>query len=390
MASSAGKIVVLGLGGGGGRIAARTRGEVALGHVVVGAADTDVRALELLEDVAHVPLGQEWVRHEGCGGDLVLGERAASASSAELKQFIGGARLLFVVAGLGGGTGSAAAKVVARLARDTQVTAVFVVTLPFAFEGSWRRRQAEKLIAPLRELVDVVIAVPNDLLFTRLPADTPAQEAFQMADSLLACSVGGLARLTSAHALIPADYASLRALLGHRDATCTLGVGSGTGENRWQDAIDSFLASPLIGGREALAKANAAVITLLVGTDVSIGEINTCLTAFQQQLPNSVQLVVGAYADEALSGEFRMAGLLCEYHDLAATPAPPPPEDVKPRKRSRKSRGRRAADGPVQGELPLQEQALGVFSGVTPTTVAGQNLDIPTFQRRGIHLDVGD
>ena len=205
-------------------------------------------------------MGGDWTRHDGCGGDVSLGERAASAAVPELREFLAGGRLLIVIAGLGGGTGAGAAKVVAQLVRDAKLTAVLLVTMPFAFEGSWRRTEAEKSLTVLRGLADAIVVVPNDLLFTTLKADTPAQDAFRIADAVLAEGIAGLARLPVAEGLVTADFASVRALLRHRQATCTIGVGQGTGENRWQDAIRTFLEFPLIGGKDTLAQADGAVV----------------------------------------------------------------------------------------------------------------------------------
>ena len=393
MTDASGKIAVLGLGGGGGRIVSRLSEIAPWSQLDVAAADTDADALEHVGEVTRIALGQEWTRQEGCGGDIVLGERAASASAERLREFIQDARLLIVVAGLGGGTGSGAAKVVARLAREAELSAMFLLTLPFAFEGNWRRQEADKCLAPLRRLADAVIVLPSDLLFTALPADTAATEAFRLADALLAKGVAGLTRLVSAQALVTADFAALKTLLRQRQATCALGVGQGEGETRWRDAVEAFLDSPLIGGRSALSEADAAVLTMLGGDDMSVGEVQTCLTAFQQHFPESTRLVVGAYADTSLRGRVQITGLICRYQD-AYEPSTGPSEGAAAVPAAKRTKKRREANGaagsPIQGELPLQEQSLGIFSGTPPTTVAGQNLDIPTFQRRGIHPDVGD
>jgi len=384
------RVAVLGLGGGGGRIAAVAAAQFPCPTLEVAVADTDLQALASLSGCTKIALGQEWARREGCGGDAMLGERAASASAAELRQFITGARMLLVVAGLGGGTAAGGAKIVARLARDTETTALFVVTLPFAFEGNWRCQEAEKALLPLRELADAVIAVPNDLLFTSLPADTPAAEAFRLTDSLLAQGVSGLARIISAEGLVTADFAGLRALLRNRKATCTLGVGCGTGPARWQEAVESFLKCPLIGGKDGLAHADAAVLTLLGDDKLSVGEVQTCLAAFQQYFPAHARVVVGAYAAAEMEGHLQVTALVCKYHDVETVAPEVTPADDKPETPPKVRTQPKTPASPVQGELPLQEQTLGIFSGTQPTPVAGQNLDIPTFQRRGIRLDVGD
>ena len=384
------RIALLGLGGGGGRIAAAFAG---LGEGLpcsVAIADTDRAALgAATAGVATIALGPEWTNHEGCGGDTALGERAASAASAELTELLADAKLLVVLAGLGGGTGSGAARVVARLAREADVTSLFLVTLPFAFEGGWRRREAEKSLTALRELVDAVITVPNDLLFTALSADTPAPEAFRLADSLLAQGVAGLAHAAAAQALVPADFAALRSVLRHPRTTCALAVGHSADAGGWESAIDAFLECPLLGGRSMLGQADAAVLTLLGGPDLAVGDVQGCLAALQEQFPESARLVVGACTDERVRGRFEITGLLCKY---AGTP-PDAGSHTHAGERAAApaaAAARRGESRQIQGELPLQEQSLGGFSGVPPTTVAGQNLDIPTFQRRGVQLDIGD
>ena len=383
------RIAVLGLGRGGGRIAAELAALDTHAQLHVGVADTDSAALDAVPGVTRILLGEEWARHSGCGGDAVLGERAASASASALREYFADARLLIVLAGLGGGTGSGAGKVVARLARETATTAVFLVTLPFAFEGNWRTQEAEKYLAPLRELADTVIVVPNDLLFTALPADTPAAHAFELTDRLLAEGIAGLSLIASAQGLVTADFAGVRTLLKHKHATCTLAVGRNEDGTGWEGALEAFLQCPLIGGREALADADAAVITLVGNTSMSVGEIQACLNACQQCFPEDARLVVGAYAQEEAADRIQITGLICRYRET-----PPAKGGNAPAPATART-DRQAADAapdarPVQGELPLQEQTAGAFTGVPPTLFEGHNLDIPTCQRRGIMLDVGD
>ncbi|MBT3378697.1 MAG: hypothetical protein HN742_40050 [Lentisphaerae bacterium] len=401
MNQNAGELTVIGLGGGGCRIAATLAGLTAGStHWQLLAADTDTESLSHIQGAQTISLGQEWVKSEGCGGDAVLGERATSASADELRSLFEGSRMVIVAAGLGGGTSSGGVRVLARLLREMDLVSLFVVTLPFAFEGSWRQREAEKALVPLRDLAEAVIVVPNDLLFTELTADTPATQAFTMADGMLAEGIHGLTRVLSAEGLITADFATLKSILRQRQATCALGVGQGTGEDRWQAAIDSFIKCPFVGSSEALADADAAIVTLCGGMGLSVGEVRSCLTAFQQYFSEDARVVVGAYADDRMGDDVQITGLLCRYRreetDDAGTdeqqgpPAETPHQETSPKRRPRKGKALQTQGGPVQGELPLQEQSLGIFTGVQPTTIRGENLDIPTFQRRGIHPDVGD
>lgn len=383
---------MLGLGNGGGAIAAQlARDDVLDAEVTVGVADTDQAALDRLQGVVQIPLGRDWTGQQGCGGDAALGEKAATASVEDLREFLAGARLALVVAGLGGGTGSSAARVVARLLRQMGLPSLFVVTTPFAFEGNWRAAQAERDLAVLRDLADAVMAIPADLLFSSMPGNTPAGRAFEMLAGILAAGVGGLSRLHRATALLPVDYAAFRALLRERPSLCMLGVGHGAGPDRWQQVLRDFCACPLVGGEGGLAKADAAVITLLGNADLSVGEMQNCLTALQQHFRPGARVLVGVYTDPRCQDRVQLTGLVCRLASpepavQGGEAAPPTPEPPPPRKRSRRG----TASREEQGELPFQEQALGIFSGVAPTTVDGQNWDIPTFQRQGIALDRGD
>jgi len=389
------RIAVLGLGGGGGRVAAELVGLGAVEHLDVAAADTDLSALPNTPGLILIPLGQGWNCRHGCGGDAELGERAAAASAGELGQFIGGARLLLACVGLGGGAGSGAARVVARLARDADVPVFFLVTVPFGFEGNWRRRQAESALAPLRELSDAVIVVKNDLLFTTLAADTPAAEAFRSADRMLAEGIQGLTAMVWADYILTTDFAAIRAVLRHHADACHLGVGTGSGPDGWEQAVHAFIECPLVGGRAALDHTDAAVITLLSRNDIAVGDMQRCLSALQSYFPETARVLVGACRTSRCRAEIQITGVLCRQREAAARPgeepaaAPLPATAIPPAAGKAAGKGRRKTAA-VQAELPLQEVSLGMFSRSSPTVVNGENLDVPTFQRRGVFIDAGD
>lgn len=391
------RVAVLGIGGGGAEILSHLGRLPEAGSFDLAVADSDARTFDRLRGILEIPLGHDWGCTQGCGGDVQLGERVAAASAEAVRQFIDGASLLLVVAGLGGGTGSGAAPMAARLANDAGVPAFFVVTLPFAFEGNWRRRQAEAVLTPLRELSDAVVVVRNDLMFTTLSADIPAKQAFEQADAILAGALSGLGSMVWADWMIRTDFAAIRSLLRQNPADCHLGVGDGTGPQRCEQAVESFLACPLVGGPETLRRADAAVIMLQSSDTVSVGELQNCLGAMQQYFSDQARLLVGACTSQANGDGVQLTGLICRQGD---TPAPEPAETAThraaesgtaaPAHGGRQERRARREPGAIQGELPLQEQSLGIFSGTVATLVGGDNLDIPTFQRRGIHLDAGD
>jgi cell division protein FtsZ len=393
-----GRVVVLGLGGGGGAIVHHMTETDAGQQVMIVAADTDRQALERLDGILQVPLGQGWNCENGCGGDATLGERAAASSVDDLRALITGAKMLVVVAGLGGGTAGGSARVVGRIAREEEVPVFFLLTFPFAFEGRWLRKQAEEAIPTLRDAADALMVVQNDLLFTTLSADTPAVKAFDFLDELLARTVAGITAIAWADWLLKADFATIARILRDHPETCSVGIGSGSGSNRWSDAINAFVDCPLVGGADVLRMADAAVLTVSAAEDLSVAELRECLMQLQQYFSDHARVVVGACSNETREGEVQITGVICR----ASEHKPLQQGDESIRDKTAVSSGNDSAQpalkphiqkkksGGVQAELPFQDQRLGFFSGVSPTVHNGENLDVPTFQRRGILIDRGD
>lgn len=384
------RVAILGLGSAGAHIVAELAADDLLAGADLAVADTDLGTLKALADSVpvQIPLGGDWTRQESCGGNATLGEKAAGAASDDLRQFFEGASLAIVACGLGKGTGAGAARVVARITRQMDITTLFVVTLPFTHEGNWRCHQAKRDLELLRTLTDAVMAIPNDLLFTTLPANTPALRGFEVVNSILAEAISGLARLPSATGILSVDFADLRGLLKERPGYCHLGVGRGDGAERWKAALEEFMRSPMIGGPETLAKADAAIITLVGATDLTVGEMQTCMTSLQQYFPPHTKLLVGTYTDPRCQDEVFLTGVLCRFQgtDGGAVRETAPATS----KTGAGKAGKAAlATTAVQGELPLHEPALGYFSKAIPTIYRGVNLDLPTCHRMGLALDLG-
>lgn len=390
--------VVLGLGGGGGRIAAALAARRRSEQYRVAVADCDRHELAEITGVGVVALGEGWDCDEGCGGDPELGERMVSGAEAALVEAVGATRLLIVVAGLGGGVGTGGARVLARIARDRRLPALFVLTLPFSFEGNWPRRQAEEALAEIRETTDTAIVIHNDLLFTAVAADIPAKEAFAKIDELLAQALSGVVGIAWADWLLKADFATIRKLLRENPERCDLGFGTGEGQDRWRQAVESFVECPLLGGPEHIRQVDAAIITVGSGDDLSVAELRECMAAVQESFSEEARILVGAYATPMQQGRVQITGLCCRLRSsamesvsrgedrvLSEDPSLGRQRGSAQNLKSLRAAGRRA---PVQEELPFPEEALGIFSGIAPTTVRGENLDSPTFQRRNIKLNL--
>ncbi len=312
--------------------------------------------------------------------------------------------MLIVVAGLGGGTGGGAAKVMARLAREENVPTFFMLAFPFAFEGRWLHKQAQDTLNSLRDVCNVAMVVQNDLLFTSLPADTPANRAFEILDATLGRVLLGVASIAWAKWMLKTDFTTIRKILRKHNGTCAVGSSAGHGENRWQQAIDEFVKCPLLGGKEVLKKADAAVVTVAVSKDLSAAELSECLTQVQDCFPEQTKVVVGAWEGENID-EVRITGIIClnstqivsetdnnaaiNARSVSGSSEKKNTNSAKSEKNLRNQSTTKDKNTIVQGELPFQEQMLGFFSGVSPTRYRGENLDVPTFQRRSINIDAG-
>jgi cell division GTPase FtsZ len=195
----------------------------------------------------------------------------------------------------------------------------------------------------------------------------------------------------AARGLIPAGLDNVKAILGKRKNACILGVGQGAGADGCRQAVEKFLACPLIGGEKNLRNVDAAVLTLLGGNDLSIREIQTCLADFQALFPPRARLEVGAYVDDRMEGVVRLTALMCRYEKEIHQPALPLGGESRggAEKKGKKSR-KSTPENDGQFFLALTEQSLGIFKPGVPTQLNGTNLDIPTFQRKGEEVDIGE
>jgi cell division protein FtsZ len=394
-ASSSDKpVLLIGVGRGGSRIADIVRSTCAFPGLSVVAADTDLASLGEVHVDRALQLGEAWARGEGCGGDTELADRAASASLESFRALLQDARMVFVTAGLGGGIGSVAPRLLARLARECGVPLVLVVTTPFSFEGAKRAQLAKQALELLRAESAAVIAVPNSLLFARLPPDTGTPRAFEISSTQLAQAVAGLARICSAKGLLVADLAGVKRIVRRPGCVCSVAMGHGQGPTACADALAAFLASPFIGDASQWHGTDAALLTLLCGDDLPFAAVTECLEKVQTHLPSQTEVLVGAYTDPRLQGQVQLTGLLVRSGTAKAEHQPDLPTNPKPGVATGRRRPRRTtpAEGtPTQAALPFPEQQLGVFAASPqPTFHNGENLDIPTFQRRNIAVDAGE
>lgn len=293
------KIKVVGVGGAGGAAINRMV-DAGVEGVEFIAINTDAQALFHSKAKTKIHIGKDATRGLGAGADPNVGEIAAEESSDEIKKAIDGADMVFVTLGAGGGTGSGAGHVVARLAREMSILVVGFATKPFAFEGEKRRRNAEHAIENLRSAVDTLITIPNDRLLQTIDRQTPLIEAFKVADDVLRQGVQGISDLITVHGLINLDFADVKAVMANA-GSALMGIGRASGENRAVVAAQQAIDSPLL--EVSIDGARGILFNVIGGNDLSMHEINAAAEAITSAADPDANIIFGATIDDKLSGE---------------------------------------------------------------------------------------
>jgi len=264
------------------------------------AVNTDIQQLALSDAPMKIHIGRELTQGLGSGASMELGRQAAEEAYDQIKRALRGSDMVFVTAGEGGGTGSGAAPVVARIAREVGALTVGIVTLPFHFEGTKRRGQAEAGVDELRTNCDTVIVIPNDRLLEVLDRSTSMLDAFRIADDVLRQGVQGITDLITMPGLINLDFADVKTIM--KDAgTALMGIGFATGENRAVEAAERALQSPLI--QTELVGARGILLSIAGGDDLSLYEVNEAAEIVRRGARDDTNIIFGATIDERLTGQ---------------------------------------------------------------------------------------
>ncbi|KAK9832630.1 hypothetical protein WJX81_005603 [Elliptochloris bilobata] len=293
------RIKVIGVGGGGNNAVNRMISS-GLQGVEFWAANTDAQALENSQALNKVQMGSELTRGLGTGGKPSLGEEAAVESHDALAAAVNNADMVFITAGMGGGTGTGAAPVVAKLAKEKGILTVGVVTYPFGFEGRRRQTQASDGIETLRNNVDTLIVIPNDRLLDVVGEGTPLQDAFLLADDVLRQGVQGISDIITIPGLVNVDFADVKAIMCN-SGTAMLGVGVSTGKNRAEEAAMAATSAPLI--ERSIERATGIVYNITGGKDLTLSEVNRVSEVVTSLADPSANVIFGAVIDDAYAGE---------------------------------------------------------------------------------------
>jgi cell division protein FtsZ len=292
-------IRVVGVGGGGLNAVNRMI-EAGISQVEFIAVNTDIQQLRTCEAPIKLHIGRELTQGLGSGSDPDLGRKAAEEAYDQIKHVLRGSDMVFVTAGEGGGTGTGAAPVVARIAKEVGALTVGIVTLPFRFEGTRRRSQADNGIDTLREVCDTVIVIPNDRLLEVLERSTSMIDAFRIADDVLRQGVQGICDLITMPGLINLDFADVRTIM--KDAgSAIMGIGFATGENRAREAASRALRSPLIDTE--ITGARGILLSIAGGDDLTLLEVNDAAEVVREAATEETNIIFGATIDERLAGQ---------------------------------------------------------------------------------------
>ncbi|MBU6319585.1 MAG: cell division protein FtsZ [Alphaproteobacteria bacterium] len=298
------RIVVIGVGGAGGN-AVNNMIEANLQGVEFVVANTDAQALTRSKASKHIQLGVNRTEGLGAGANPEVGAEAAKESSEEIRKLLQGAHMCFIAAGMGGGTGTGAAPIIARIAREQKVLTVGVVTKPFDFEGKRRMSVAERGIADLRSEVDTLIIIPNQNLFRIASRNTTFAEAFHMADRVLYSGVRGITDLMVMPGLINLDFADVRTVMAGM-GTAMMGTGEAEGEDRALTAARAAIANPLLDD-VSMKGARGVLINITGGRDMTLFEVDEAANEIRREVDPDGHLILGSTFDEAMEGRIRVS-----------------------------------------------------------------------------------
>jgi len=354
------RIKVLGVGGGGGNAVNRMI-EEGLQGVEFISVNTDAQALMLSKASNRVRIGDKLTKGLGSGGDAIIGGKAAEESSDDLYEVIDGSDMVFITAGMGGGTGTGGAPIIARIARETGALTIGVVTKPFTFEGTRRRQTADEGIEHLKEHVDTLIVIPNDRLLEIVDKRASIQQAFRMADDVLRQGIQGISELITVPGLINLDFADVRSIMAEGGAAL-MAIGRGEGENKAVEAAEMAIASSLLD--VTIDGARGILFNVTGGPDLTLFDVNESAEIIRRTAHPEANIIFGAVINEEMSDQIQITVIATGFDattqqrpTVLRTPA------ARPAERRVSPRAVPAPDFPVR-------------------VLDSENLDIPAFLRK--------
>ena len=366
-------IKVIGCGGAGNNAVNRMV-DAGLKGVDFIAINTDRQALAMSKASTTIQIGEKLTKGLGAGAVPDVGRRAAEESREEIAQAIKGADLVFVTAGMGGGTGTGAAPIVAEIARDLNCLTIAVVTKPFAFEGKQRMKNAEMGVIDLKQRVDTLVVIPNDRLLQVVNKGTTMLEAFRIADDILRQGIQGISDLIAVPALINLDFADVKTVM-ESGGLAHMGIGSGKGENRMVEAAKNAIQSPLL--ETNIDGARAVLINITGGEDMSIIDINEAANLVMQAADPEANIIFGAGIDEDMDDEVRITVIATGFEK---TPFPKQ-EEVK---------SRNGSDRDWTRSFGNNSGSAYSTPAYSPTPLTRQEFSAPSYEDMSFNMPVDD
>jgi cell division protein FtsZ len=307
------KIKVIGVGGGGGN-AVNTMISSSLHGVDFINTNTDSQALGVSNSPIKIQIGTQITKGLGAGSNPEIGRQSALESRDEIRPYLEGADMIFITAGMGGGTGTGAAPVIAEIARECSILTIAVVTKPFQFEGKKRNIQAEEGIAQLRETVDTLIVVPNQRLLSLGGRNLSLLEAFKKADDILYQAVKGISDLILVPGLINLDFADVKSVMSNM-GMAIMGTGVASGENRAVEAAQRAISSPLLEDN-TIQGAHGILLNITGGPDMSLYEVNEASSLIQEEADDDANIIFGTVIDQNMHDEIRITVIATGFDDI--------------------------------------------------------------------------
>ena len=363
------QIKVVGVGGGGGNAVNRMieAGLKGVSYIVVY---TDKQALNRSVAETKVQIGEKLTRGLGAGANPETGMKAAEENLEEITKYFDGVDMVFITAGMGGGTGTGAAPVIAKAAKESGILTVGVVTKPFTFEGKRRRDHAELGIEYLKKYVDSLVVVPNDKLLQISEKNTTMQEAFSMADDVLRQGVQGITDLIAESGVINLDFADVKTVMSDR-GIAHMGVGVGKGENRVIDAVKEAIGSPLL--ETSIDGAKAILLNIMGGYDLGMLEANEAADLIEKAAARDANIIFGASIKEDLEDEIRITVIATGFDDDdAAEEAPQEPETSVHHA------------SPSASAAKVEEAAAETVGEAQPELPADDDIEVPEFLKNAM------
>ena len=383
------RIKVIGAGGCGGNAVSHMIKQ-GLHGVDFIAVNTDSQALANSTAPMRMQIGSVLTRGRGTGGNPEIGRKAALEDEERLREVLKDAEMVFVTAGMGGGTGTGSAPVLARIARESGALTVGVVTKPFQFEGSRRMSQADEGLRELKDSVDTLITIPNQRLLSVANRNTSLREAFAKADDVLLQAVRGISELVTVHGLINLDFADVRSIMSEM-GMAMMGAATASGENRAVEAAQRAISSPLLED-VSIKGARGLLINVTGGPDMSLYEVNEAASLIQEEADEDANIIFGAVVDEKAGSEIRVTVIATGFGEkelpfakyspsgapittpiAAASTRPVDPAEIRPT----------PTPAPAQMSGQVRQFPVGKPVRRMGLIVDDSSLDIPAFKRRG-------